>query len=228
MSLPSDIFDVRKSPKKRAESEISGPSTKSITAEPVRRSPRKKAARMNYAEDTQDDEIIAVETVRGKDKAGVSPTKAVVRKRRSLKPVEGGLALRLETAAEVAESVIEAETKISLDEGDEPKTRATREGEPIRRFFTTIKINADRFVLSDPSHTSRGCSRADPHANGQGGDWPTCGAYRGGDDVSTVRARNPGGRGNWWQAKASEEERELQRAKPALVSRAASGVLDQS
>ena len=60
-----------------------------------------------------------------------SPTKPVARKRRSLKPVEGGLALRLETPAEAG--LVDAhdieEERTSAERVEDVLVRSSREGE---------------------------------------------------------------------------------------------------
>jgi hypothetical protein len=67
----------------------------------------------------------------GSVSAAVSPTKPVVRKRRSLKPVEGGLALRLETPAEAGLVDIQdmEEERASAERVEEVLVRNSREGE---------------------------------------------------------------------------------------------------
>lgn len=158
--LPSDIFDVRKSPKKRPEAETSSSSVKPVSSnmEPVRRSPRKKAARPNYAQDEPEEEVVPVESVKGKERAMASPTKVGVRKRRSLKPVEGGLALRLETPAEAASHVEEAETRMTEDSREDQQQRSAREGELDRQELSRRK----------EAHTVR-CFRSDTASPGCGG-----------------------------------------------------------
>lgn len=87
----------------------------------------------NYADDERDEEVMPVETatVKGKERAVASPTKAAVKKRRSLKPVEGGLALRLEAPAEAVDFVDESDNKVDADRLNELPKRGTREGEQL-------------------------------------------------------------------------------------------------
>jgi hypothetical protein len=131
--LPNDIFDVRTSPTKRPDSQTSGSTVKAANQEPARRSPRKKPVKKNYADDERDEEVMPVETatVKGKERAVASPTKAAVKKRRSLKPVEGGLAVRLEAPAEAVDFVDESDNKVDADRLNELPKRGTREGEQL-------------------------------------------------------------------------------------------------
>jgi hypothetical protein len=149
--LPNDIFDVRTSPKKRPDGQTSGSTVKAVNSEPVRRSPRKKASKMNYVEDERNEEVVPVGTA--VIRAVVSPTKAVIKKRRSLKPVEGGLAFRLETASEVVHSVDEGGNDERLDD---PKQQTVREGEQASIFrlcFGTSRT--DPFLLQRLLHLNR-------------------------------------------------------------------------
>ena len=142
-TYPQDIFDVRKSPKKTStpssvSSDIVPRQQVSADSEPTRRSPRKKVTRPNYADDAEESPIKG----RGASasvSAAVSPTKPVARKRRSLKPVEGGLALRLESPAEAG--------LVDVPEMEEERTSAERVEEVLVRNSRDGEFGGSQIML---------------------------------------------------------------------------------